>query len=130
MGRLGIFHAVFGGLKLDASGLVSGMLAWSLDILIGKSVLLDQSKFLMTTIPCQPETRSDASDFQFSIADFLVCPAHPKFDCFLHPCRIIVRILVCTYLDAASKFQKFSSYKMDQDESPEILEHDNQLDQF
>ena len=52
MGRLGIFHAVFGGLKLDASGLVSGMLAWSLDILIGKSVL-EQSKFLMTTIPCQ-----------------------------------------------------------------------------
>ena len=54
MGRLVIFRAVFGGLKLDASGLVSGMLAWSLDILIGKSVLLDQSKFLMTTIPCQP----------------------------------------------------------------------------
>ena len=132
LGRLGIFHAVFGGLKLDASGLVSGMLGWSLDILIGKSVLLDQSKILMTSIPCQPETRPDASDFQLSIAYFLVtvCPTHPKFDCFLHPDRIIVRILVCTYLDAASKFQKFSSYKMDQDESPEILEHDNQLDQF
>ena len=33
-----------------------------------------------------------------------------------------------TYQDAALEFQKFSSYKMDRDESPEILEHDNQLD--
>ena len=38
------------------------------------------------------------------------------------------KYVLSTYLDAALKLQKFSSYKMDQDESPEILEHDNQLD--
>ena len=42
-----------------------------------------------SALPLQPETRSDASDFQFSIADFLVavCPSHSKFNCFLRPCR-------------------------------------------
>ena len=98
VGRKGNFHTVFVGLKLNAYGLVSGMLAWWLKILIGKSALLSKSKCQMTTKPRQHETRPNASDFQFSIADFLVtvCPAHPKFYCFLRPCRIIVRILVCT----------------------------------
>ncbi len=45
-----------GARTLDASGLISGMLAWLLDILIGKSALCDQLKCL--------ETRTDTSGFR------------------------------------------------------------------
>ena len=55
--------------KLDASGLVSGVVAWLLDILIGQAAAtpIDQLKG-SSDHATMPETRPDASNFSLSSA--------------------------------------------------------------